>query len=91
MTSIIARATIIVELGAEDGRDGIVFNEVGVLSVGIVGRERSGCYVLSDPSGISGAAIEDGNRREGGMEVVDRAGEAILEEAVGVNRGGYVL
>ena len=47
--------------------------------------------MLSDPGGIAGAPIEDGEGRKSGMEVVDRAGEAILKEAVGVDWGGYVL
>lgn len=91
MTSVVARATIVVELGAENGRDGIVFNEVGVLAVGIVGRERCGRYVLGHPGGISGAAVEDGGCGESRVEVADRAREAILKEAVGVDGRSYVL
>lgn len=91
MTSVVARATVIVELSAEYGRDGTVFNEVRVLTVGIVGRERSGRYVLDHPSGIAGAAIEDGGCGEGGVEVVDWARKAILKETIGVDGRGYVL
>ena len=79
MTSVVARATVIVELRAEYGRDGAVFNEVRVFTVGIAGRERSGRYVLGHPGGIAGAAVEDGGCGEGRVEVIDWPREAILE------------
>ena len=91
MTSVVARAPIVVELSAEDGRDSFVFNEVRVLAVGVVGRKRSRRYVLSDPGGIAGAAVEDGDCGEGGVEIVDWTGEAVLKEAIRVDGGSYVL
>ena len=62
-----------------------------MLAVGVVGRERSGRYVLGHPGGIAGAAIKDGGCGEGGLEVVDWAREAILKETIRVNGGIYVL
>ena len=91
MTSVVARATVIIEFGAKYVRDGLVFDKVGVLAVSVVRRERSGCYVLSHPGGITSAAIEDGGGRKGGMEVIDWAGEAILKETVGVDGRSYIL
>lgn len=91
MTSVVARAPVVVKLSAEDGRDSFVFNEVRVLAVGVVGGQRRRRYVLCDPGGIAGAAVEDGGCGEGGMEIVDWTGEAVLKEAVGVDGGGYVL
>ena len=91
MTSVVARATVIIEFGAEYVRDGVVFNKVGVLAVRVVRRKRNGRYVLSHPGGIASAAIEDGGRRKGGVEVIDWAWEAILKEAVGVDGRSYIL
>lgn len=91
MTSVVARATVIVELGAEYGRDGAVFNEVRVLAVRVVGRERCGRYVLGHPGGVTRAAVENGGRGEGGVKVVDWAGEAILKEAIWVDGRSYVI
>ena len=91
MTSVVARATIVVKFGAKNGRDGVVFNEVGVLAVGIFGGQRCGRYVLGHPGGITGAAVEDGGCGESRVEVADRAGEAILKEAIGADRRSYVL
>ena len=62
-----------------------------MLAVSIVGGERSGRYVLSNPGGIAGTAVENGGCREGRVEIVDRAREAILKEAVGVDGGSYVV
>lgn len=47
--------------------------------------------MLSHPSRIAGAAVKDRGRGEGGVEVVDWAGEAVLKEAVWVDGGSYVL
>ena len=47
--------------------------------------------MLGHPGGIAGAAVKDGGRRESGVEVVDWAREAILKEAIGVDRRSYVL
>lgn len=91
MTSVVTRATVIVELGAKYGRDGAVFNEIRVLAVGIVCRERSGRYMLGYPGGIARAAVEDGGCGESGVEVVHWAGEAILKEAIGVDGRSEVL
>ncbi len=91
MTSVVARATVIVELGAEYGRDGTIFNEVRVLAVGVVGRERSGRYVLGHPGGIAGAAVEDRGCGEGGVKVVHWAREAILKETIRIDGRSYVL
>ena len=91
MTPVVARTTVVVELGAEDSRDGLVFNEIGVLAVGVVGRERSGRYVLSHPGRIASPAVEKGGRGQGGVQVVDWTREAVLKEAVGVDGGSYVF
>lgn len=91
MTSVVARATVVVKLGAENGRYRLIFNEVRMLAVGVVGRERSRCNVLSHPDGIAGAAVEDGGCGEGGAEVVGWTGEAVLKEAIGVDWRSYVL
>lgn len=91
MASIIARAPVVVKLSAEDSRDRFVFNEVRVLAVGVVGGQRRSRYVLSDPGRIASAAVEDGGYGEGGVEIVDWTGKAVLKEAVGVDGGGYVL
>ena len=47
--------------------------------------------MLGHPGGITGAAVKDGGCREGRVEVVDWAREAILKEAIGVDRRSYVL
>lgn len=91
MTSVIARAPVVVKLSAEDGRDGFVFNEVRVLAVCVVGGKRRSCYVLGDPGRIASAAVEDGGCGKGGVEVVHWTGKAVLKEAVRVDGGGYVL
>lgn len=62
-----------------------------MLAVSVVGRERSGGYVLRHPGGIASAAVEDGGCGEGGAEVVDWAREAILKEAIRVDGRSYVL
>ena len=47
--------------------------------------------MLGHPGGIAGAAVEDGGGGEGGVEVVDWTGKAILKNAIGIDRGSYVL
>lgn len=47
--------------------------------------------MLGHPGGIASATIKNGGRGESGVEVVDWAREAILKEAVGVDRRSYVL
>lgn len=91
MTSVVTRAAVIVEFGAEYGRDGFVLNEVRVLAVGVVDRKRSRRYVLGHPGGIASAAVENRGGGESGVEVVDWTREPILKKAVGVDGRRYVL
>ena len=91
MTSVVARAPVVVKLGAENGRYGVIFHEIRVLAVGVVGRERSGGYMFSHPGGIASAAVEDGSCGKGGVEIVDWTREAVLKEAIGGNGGSYVF
>ena len=87
MPAIIAGPEIVVEFGAEFGRDGGVFDEDGVFTVAVGIGEGGGGDVFGDPVGIAGAAIEGGRGAEGGVEVVGGAGKTVLEEAVRVDRG----
>ena len=47
--------------------------------------------MLGHPSGVTGAAVENGGCGESRVEVVDWAREAILKKAIGIDRRSYVL
>lgn len=85
MPSVKARAKVIAEFCTEFGRYCLVLNKVGVLAVGVIGRERGWSDVFGYPPGVPRSAIEGGGCGEGGMEIGDRAWEAVLEEAVGID------
>jgi len=84
---VVAAARVVGELGAEHGGDGGVFGKGAVLAVGAVGGERGGSDVFGDPEGVAGAPVEGGGEGGGRAEVGDGAGEAVFEEAVGVDGG----
>lgn len=85
MAAVVAAAEVVFELGAEHVGDGDVLDEDGVLAVGMVVCEGLGRDVLGDPVGVAGAAVEGGGEGGGGAEVVYGAGEAVLEDAAGVD------
>lgn len=87
MAAVVAAAEVVLELRAEHFGDGDILDEDGVLAVGMVAGEGLGRDVLSDPVGVAGAAVEGGGQGGGGAKVVDGAGEAILEDAAGVDLG----
>lgn len=91
MPSIKARAEVIGEFGAEFGRYCLILDKVGVLPVSIVGGKRGGSDMFGYPLGVARSAIEGGSGGQCWIEIGDRAWEAVLEEAVGINRRKDVL
>lgn len=87
MASVVARAEVVVQFGAEGGGDVGVFDEDGVAPVAVADGEGGGRDVLGDPVRVAGASVEGGYGGEVGMEIGDGAGEAVLEEAGGVDGG----
>ena len=87
MAAVVAAARVVGEVGAEDGRDGVVFVEDGEASGGVVGEERGGCEVLGDPVRVAGEAVVGGEVGGGREGVGEGAREAVLEDAGGVNGG----
>ena len=91
MASIVAGPEVVVQFGAKFGGDGGVFDEDGVFAVGVVGVEGGRRDLLGDPVRVASVAVEGGGCAECGVEIVDGAGEAILEKAIGVDGGDYLL
>lgn len=87
MTAVIAAAEVVLELCAEHFGDGDVFDEDAVFAVGVAMREGLGCDVFGDPCWVARAAVVGGCEGGGGAEVVYGAGEAVLEDTVGVDEG----
>ena len=79
VAAIVAGSRVVLQLGSELGGHAFVFDKVAVLAIGVVGREGCGGDVLGYPERVPGAAIERARRAEGWVEVIDWAGEAILE------------
>lgn len=91
MPSVKARAEVIAEFCAELCRYSLIFDEIGVLAVRVIGGERGGGNVFGYPLGVARSAIESGSCRQGGMEIGDGAREAVSEETVGVHGRNDVL
>lgn len=85
MSSVVAGAEVVLELCAEHLRDSDIFDENAVLAVGVVAGEGLRGDVFGDPVGVSCAAVVGRSEGCGGAEVIYRTGEAILEEAAGVD------
>ena len=79
MAAIVAGARIVLQLGSEFGGHAFVFDKVAVLPVRVVGREGCGGDVLDYPERVARAAIERARCAERRVEVIDWAGESILE------------
>lgn len=75
---VVAGAEVVGQLGAEEGRDVVVFEEVAVLAVGVIHGEGIGSNVLGDPGWVAHAAVVGARQGEGVQGVVDRTREAIL-------------
>lgn len=88
MASIVARAGIVCEFCAVWDRDAGVLGEVGMFAVAVGEGERGGRDVLGYPVGVAGAAVEGGDEGGGVAQVGSWAGEAVGEEARGVDRVG---
>ena len=58
-----------------------------MLSIGVVGGYRGGSDVFGHPEGVAIPAVECRGRAERGMDIVDRAWEAVLEQTVWVDGG----
>ena len=85
MAPIIARTKIVAEFGTEYFRNGLVFDEIRMLSIGVVCRERGRRYVFGYPLRISSSAIERRCCGKSRMKVGNGAWEAILEETVRID------
>lgn len=85
VAAVVARAEVVGQLGAEEGRDGCVLEEVAVLAVGVVQGEGVGRDVLGHPGRVAHAPVVGARQREAAQGVVHGAGEAILEDARGVD------
>ena len=58
MPPIEARTEVVVQFGTEFGGDAGVFDEYGMLAVGVVGVEGGRRYVLGNPVWVSSLAVE---------------------------------
>lgn len=88
VAAVVAGAEIVFEFGAEFFGDGGVFEELRVFAVAGFEGEGLGGYVLCYPVGVAGAAVVGGDEGGAGGEVGGGAGEAVVEEARGVDGGG---
>ena len=88
MAAVIAGAEIVAQAGAEGFGDGVVFGEGAVFAVCVVHGHGLRRDVFGYPGGIACATVICAMQGEGSDGVGDGAGEAILEDAGGVDGAG---
>ena len=88
VAAVVAGAEVVVQFGAEGRGDAAVFHEHRLAAVAVTEGQRRRRDVLGYPVRVAGAAVEGGDGGEGGAQVGGGAGEAVLEEAGGVDGGG---
>lgn len=91
VAAIVAGAEVVLDLGPEHGRDGLVLEEVAVFPVAVLQREGLGRDVLCDPGRVACASVEGAREREAVERVGNGAWEAILEDSAGVNGASWSL
>ncbi len=92
VAAVVAAAVVVLEAGAELGRHGGVLDKCAVLAVGVAARQRGRRDVLDDPVRVARPPVVRRDEGAARGHVGDGAGEAVLEEARGVDgrraRGG---
>lgn len=88
MASIVAGAIVIGEFSPELSGNAGVFDEDGVLAVGVGMGDGVRRDVFGDPVRVACTSVEGGGQRGGVTEVADWAWEAVLEETGWVDGAG---